>query len=216
MTSPPVSDKRTLWGVGTSRTLRAHWALLELGLPYRTEPIQSRTGETQTIAYGAVNPRRKIPTLQDGELTLSESAAIVAYLAEQYSTPEISLAPRDIGERARYFEWQSFICMELDATSLYVLRRHELLPEIYGESPATVASAREYFTRMINAAANAFDDGQAFLLGDNFSGVDILMMTVLDWAVRYGLSLPAPFVAYQSRIAARPGYAAALRANQAP
>jgi glutathione S-transferase len=216
MTSPPVSDKRTLWGVGTSRTLRAHWALIELGLPYRKEPIQSRTGETQTAAYGAVNPRRKIPTLQDGDLTLSESAAIVAYLAERYRTSEISLAPRDIGDRARYFEWQSFICMELDATSLYIMRRHEYLPDVYGAAPAAVTGARDYFSRMINAAENTFDDGRPFLLSEDFSGVDILMMTVLDWAVRYGLALPAPFIAYQSRIAARPGYVAALQANQAP
>jgi glutathione S-transferase len=216
MVSKDVSDNRILWGVGTSRTLRAHWALIELGLDYHIEPIQSRTGETQTNAYSAVNPRRKIPTLQDGDLTLSESAAIVAYLAERYHTPELSLASRGIGERARYFEWQSFICMELDATSLYVLRRHEYLPEVYGAAPAAVAGARDYFLRMINAAANAFDDGRPFLLGDDFSGVDILMMTVLDWAVRYDLPLPAPFITYQSRIAARPGYAAALRANQAP
>ncbi|MBT5667613.1 MAG: glutathione S-transferase family protein [Rhodospirillaceae bacterium] len=211
-----AKDDRILWGIVSSRALRAHWALIELDLEYRTEPIQSRTGETQTDSYTTLNPRQKIPVLQDGDLTMSESAAIVAYLAERYARPGRRLMPEAIADRARYFEWQSFICMELDATSLYVLRRHEYLPEVYGDAPAAVAGAKAYFTRMIGAAADAFDDGRPFLLGDDFSGVDILMSTVLDWARRYGLDAPDPFLAYQDRLAARPGYAAARLANQSP
>ena len=46
----------------------------------------------------------------------------------------------------------SFICMELDATSLYVLRRHWSLPEIYGDSPVANKASEEYFNRMITAA----------------------------------------------------------------
>ncbi|MGH6753076.1 MAG: glutathione S-transferase family protein, partial [Bradyrhizobium sp.] len=41
----------TLWGVGTSRTIRAHWAMHELALPYKTNPIGPRTGETKTAEY---------------------------------------------------------------------------------------------------------------------------------------------------------------------
>ena len=50
-------------------------------------------------------------------------------------------------------EGRTFIAMELDATSLYVLRRHEGLPEIYGEAPTANRAARDYFDRMIEAAA---------------------------------------------------------------
>ncbi len=46
-----MSDDLTLFGVGTSRTLRAHWMLLELGLDYETHPIQSRTGETSAMNF---------------------------------------------------------------------------------------------------------------------------------------------------------------------
>ena len=84
---------RILWGIVSSRALRAHWALIELELDYRTEPIQSRTGQTQGDAYTALNPRQKIPVLQDGDLTMSESAAIVAYLAERYGRPGHRLIP---------------------------------------------------------------------------------------------------------------------------
>ena len=46
--APEAMDGLVLWGIGTSRTLRAHWALRELGLDYQSRPIQSRTGETKT------------------------------------------------------------------------------------------------------------------------------------------------------------------------
>ncbi|WP_424579525.1 MULTISPECIES: glutathione S-transferase family protein [Bradyrhizobium] len=83
----------TLWGVGTSRTVRAHWAMHELDLPYRIKPIGPRTGETKTPEYTRLNPRQKVPLLQDGDFCIGESAAIVAYLSRTYSSAERSLIP---------------------------------------------------------------------------------------------------------------------------
>src|SRR5216684_2559675 len=70
----------TLWGVGTSRTVRPHWAMYELGLPYQTKAIGPRTGETKTTEYTRLNPRQKVPLLQDSDFCIGESAAIVAEL----------------------------------------------------------------------------------------------------------------------------------------
>ncbi len=206
------SNDRVVWGVGTSRTIRAHWALIELNLQYRTVPLRTRTMDMEDLSFLSMNPRKKIPVLKDGDLILTESAAIVTYLAERYSTAERRLIPESIEHRARYMEWLSFICMELDATSLYVLRRHEGLPNIYGDAPEACAAAREYFQRMINAAAMRLDDGP-YLLGDTFSGVDILMISALNWARRYGLPLPAAFQEYRSALLDRPTYEAAIEAN---
>ena len=77
---------RVLWGAGSSRALRAHWMLHELELPYESRPIGSRSGETLTPEYTLLNPSQKIPTLHDGDFVLSESAAIVNYLATVYGT----------------------------------------------------------------------------------------------------------------------------------
>ena len=205
--------KRILWGVGSTRALRAHWALVFLGLEYETRAILTRTPAMETPEYRAVNPRGKIPTLIDGDLTVTESPAIVAYLAERYSTPERRLIPEGIEQRAFYFEWMSFISMELDATSLYVLRRHEGLPEIYDPAPEACVAARAYFERMIKAAALRLDDGRRFLLGEAFFGVDILMTSCLDLAVNYGFELPEAFAAYRARIGDEPSTILAHRAN---
>ena len=105
--------KRILWGVGSSRTLRAHWALVFLDLEYETRKIQTRTPAMKSLDYISVNPQGKIPTLIDGNLTLTESSAIVTYLAERYSSPMRQLIVKHVEYRARYFEWMSFIMMEL-------------------------------------------------------------------------------------------------------
>ena len=59
-----MSHDLTVWGIGTSRTMRVHWMLLELGLEYECHPIQSRTGETRTDEFKRLNPRHKIPVLR--------------------------------------------------------------------------------------------------------------------------------------------------------
>ena len=137
----------TLWGVGTNRTIRPHWAMHELGLPYKTKPIGPRTGETKTAEYTKLNPRQKVPLLQDGDFCIGESAAIVAYLSRMYSTPERALIPEAPREYAAWLEWCFFIVAELDSTSLYVMRRHraDALGPIYGIAPEVAAKAGEYF-----------------------------------------------------------------------
>ena len=211
-----MSKNRILWGVGTSRTIRAHWALIELNLSYKTEIIRTRTTDTETAAFKSVNPRQKIPVLQDGTLTMGESAAIVTYLAESYGTEQVSLIPDNPKARAKYFEWMSFICMELDATSLYVLRRHWSLPEIYGDSPIANKASEEYFNRMITAADKLKNPKQKYLLETGFSGVDILMTTTLKWAIDYNQKIPNDFMEYLDHMVNRPGYIAALEANKMP
>ena len=211
-----MSKNRILWGVGTSRTIRAHWALIELNLSYKTEIIRTRTTDTETAAFKSVNPRQKIPVLQDGTLTMGESAAIVTYLAESYSTEQVNLIPDNPKARAKYFEWMSFICMELDATSLYVLRRHWSLPEIYGDSPIANKASEEYFNRMITAADKLKNPKQKYLLETGFSGVDILMATTLKWAIDYNQKIPNDFMEYLDHMVNRPGYIAALEANKMP
>src|SRR5215207_9938751 len=102
-----------LWGVGTPRTLRAHWTLLELGLQYTSRPILPRSGETKTPEYTALNPRQKIPLLQDGNFIIGESAAIAAYLTQRYSHQLRALHPDEPDKYASWLEWCFFIVAEL-------------------------------------------------------------------------------------------------------
>jgi glutathione S-transferase len=205
-----------LWGVTTSRTLRALWALHELALDYTLHPIQPRTGETQTAEFARINPRRKIPVLQDGDFTIAESPAIVAYLSETYGTEDNMLIPRDPRHRAQWLEWCFHIAMELDATSLYVMRRHRDLKHIYGEAPTAVDSASIYFQTQLCHVVQKLEDGHPYLVGDRFSSADMLLTTCLVWAINYGVPVPPICTDYVARIAQRPAYQAALRVNVPP
>ena len=202
-----------LWGVGTSRTLRAHWALHELGLDYKCRPILSRTGETQTQEYTELNPRQKIPVLQDGDFIIAESPAIAAYLSNTYGTPENALIPTEPREYATWLEWCFYAATELDATSLYVMRRHGALKHIYGEAPAAMESAAVYFARQLRHAEQALQDGRSFLVGGRLSIADMLLTTCLDRAVSYQVPITAACHAYLESIRARPAYRAGLAAN---
>ena len=208
----------TLWGVGTSRTVRPHWAMAELGLKYTTYAIGPRTGETKTAEYTRLNPRQKVPMLQDGDFSIGESAAIVAYLARTYGTRDKSLIPDDKQAYAKWLEWCFFIVAELDSTSLYVMRRHrpDGLGHIYGTAPAVVEQAAEYFKNQLRHVDVALSDGRPYLLGAQFTSADILLATCLEWAVAYGVGVCDSAKPYMQRIAERPALQRARIANMMP
>jgi glutathione S-transferase len=203
-----------LWGVGTSRTVRAHWVLHELDLDYECRAILPRAGETQTAEYTELNPRQKIPLLQDRDFKIAESPAIAAYLSNTYGTRENALIPTNPREYATWLEWCFFIATELDATSLYVMRRHGDLKHIYGEAPVALKSAASYFEKQLHHAEQALQDGRPFLVGGRFTTADILLATCLTWAASYRVPVTSACHAYLERITSRPAYRAALAANQ--
>jgi glutathione S-transferase len=211
-----MPNERILWGAGTSRTIRPHWALHELGLDFELRPILPRTGETKTQEFTALSARQKIPLLQDDGLILTESAAIVTYLSDTYGQPHNRLIPIDPRPRAQCLEWCFFVISELDATSLYVMRRHGDLRHIYGEAPLANAAASDYFQKQMRTVERALADNPLHILGDRFTAADILLSTCVTWAVRYGVPVTGPVLAYNERVTARPAYAKALQTNAAP
>jgi glutathione S-transferase len=210
-----MTNQLILWGATTSRTMRAHWALAELGLSYERRPIRPRNGETKTDEFTALTARQKIPLLQDGDLILTESAAIVTYLSDRYATDETALVPRTPRDRAVCLEWCFFVISELDATSLYVMRRHGDLKHIYGEAPSANLAAQEYFAAQMRSVDRALDDGRAFVTGPRFGAADIILSTCLSWAVRYGVPVSDAAAAYNERLTARPAFTRATERNRA-
>lgn len=93
-----------------------------LGLDYERVPVDSSKGETQTAAYKTLNPRGQIPVLEDGELRLWDSLAILVYLARRYGDPERAggtWLPADAVGEARVMQWLALSENEL----LYGLAR---------------------------------------------------------------------------------------------
>jgi len=211
-----VTALRRVWGIGSPRTLRVHWMLHELGLDYETRAVLPRSAGMDDPELLRFTQRRKIPFFEDGEIKIGESGAITFYLADRYRD-RARLAP-DPGtaERAGFEELAFFILMELDATALYVLRRHEGLPDVYGKSPEACDAARGYFQRMAGEIERRLADGRPHLLGAAFSAADVLLVSCLTWAQFVQIPLAAPLAAYRDRIASRPAFAAAMQVNFLP
>jgi glutathione S-transferase len=190
--------------------------MLELGLEYEFHAIGSRTGETRTEEFMLLNPRHKIPVLRHGSFVLTESAAIIQYLSETFPNPELIAVPSNAESRAALNEWRYFIATELDAGSLYVMRRHVGLEHIYGAAPKAVETARNYFMENAEAMAPRIASSGRYLMGDRLSVADILLVTCLDWAITDRISLSDTLHEYRSRVAVRPAYQKALERNFPP
>lgn len=212
---PDCQHLPILWGVGTGRTLRPHWAFHELGLEFECRPINPRSGETRTAEFTALNARQKVPLLQDNGMVLTESAAIVWYLSETYGQAHNRLISTDPCERACCLEWCFFTLGELDETSLYVMRRHGDLRQRCGEAPAAIEASVAYFQKQMYSVERALEADLPYILGERFTAVDILLSTCISWAADYGVPMADPVLAYNARMTARPAYVWATQTNGA-
>ena len=200
-----------IWGAGTARTLRPIWMAEELGLKYKLFPIGPRTGETQTEEFIKLNAKQKIPLLKHDDFLLSESVAICRYL-QRISNSKNIFIPQDAKAMALEDEWCNFIYGELDETSLYVMRRHFDLKDIYGDSPKVVESCRNYFEKYLDLVENILSN-QDSLFGYDFGLADILLTTCLDWAEAYKFNLPLNVSRYHKTIRNRDAYKDAFEIN---
>jgi glutathione S-transferase len=207
---------RRLWGIGSPRTLRPHWLLIELGLDYETRAVLPRSAGMQDPELLRWTRRGKLPFLEDGEVRLGESGAILFYLADRYrERGELAPAP-GTPARATFDDLALFILTELDATALYVVRRHEGLPGIYGEAPAACAAARAYFTRQVGELEARLADGRPHLLGDAFSALDVLLVSCLGWAQFLRIPLGEVLVTYLDAVSKRDAFTRASARNFPP
>lgn len=202
-----------IWGNTSTRTMRPIWVLHELGVRFELQTMGPRTGETQTAEYTALNPKQKIPFMVHNGFALSESTAIANYLVGEFGEDSHMFFPSTAQEKARHDEWCYFIVGELDETSLYILRRHGDLREIYGGSDEVIASTKEYFYKQLNAISNVKPEPFEFLLGDKFSVADILLTTCLDWMLFYKMEVPEFLRDYHSSMQSRPAYRSAFKQN---
>jgi glutathione S-transferase len=157
-------------GEGHARDMRVRWALEEVGCPYEVRLLSM--AEIKEAAHRARHPFGKIPTLEEGELTLFESGSIVLYIAERHP----GLLPEDADARATAISWmfaalttveppivEREAAMILEKDESWYSKRQLILDE----------RARERLRELENYLGNRE------WLDDQFSAADLLMVTVL-------------------------------------
>jgi glutathione S-transferase len=207
---------RVVWGLGTPRTFRPLWALAELGLDYEHKKILPRSPAMDDAHFRRLNERHKIPFYEDDLVKIGESAAIITYLADRHGDDALSMPEPGTAERAILLDRTLFIMTEIDART-YSIRLHDEPPRglsaIYGAAPAAVEGARKYVENSLQEAGRWLEDGRPYVMGEDFGTPDILLVSCLQWAMAYGISVSTPLVEYRDKIASRPAYKAAMTCN---
>ena len=166
-----------LYEFGPTRSIRARWTLQELGVEFEPITVNLVAGEHRRPEFLKINPAGKLPVLVDGDLALTESVAIVLYLAEKY--PEKGLLPADLTGRAQVNRWLLFAATELEQPLWRISRHTALYPEDK-RLPGDVALARQEFKEMA-AVLETHLQGRQFVVGDRATVADFVMAYTLDW-----------------------------------
>jgi glutathione S-transferase len=196
-----------LYGSKNSRSLRCAWALEEAGATYDYQRIWLMKGEGHSPAFKAINPAGKIPVLIDGDITLTESAAIVMYVAEKF--PDARLMPTDVAQRAEVFRWIFYIATEVEP-HLWAIAQHRFaLPEDK-RVPAVEPTCAWQLQRALRALEKSLTTHQ-FIAGGAFSVADILATHCMTWALSAKLDgVGEASLAYIARMKARTAFQRAV------
>ncbi|WP_212591733.1 glutathione S-transferase family protein [Bordetella genomosp. 2] len=190
-----------LYGMGPTRSLRARWALQELDAQFEFVPVDLQAGEHRHPDFLRLNPAGKLPVLVDGDQVITESAAIVMYLAEKYA--DKGLMPASLQDRAQAYRWSFFAVTELEQP-LWRIARHSFVYPEAKRLPADIPLAREEFLEMA-AVLDQHMEGREFIAGERISIADCVTAYVLDWGNENGLVAGfANLAAYLERMYARP------------
>ena len=197
----------TLYTNPHSRGTNVRWMLEECGADYDTVFVRFGA-EMKAPAYRAINPMGKVPALTHGDTILTETVAILTWLAERY--PEKALIP-EAGSDARgeYYRWLCF-ALHLEYAAVDRMRAIENNAEQrktigYGDFDTAFAVLQERLR------------GREYLIGDRFSALDLYYSGLLPWLIHRVQVLPADavYLDYMQRHLARPAHQRAFALDEA-
>ena len=188
--------------IGITRDLRVLWALEECEFPHQVHGLDDFTGELHGAEYLAINPFGKVPAIDHDGVIIFESGAIVIYLAEQSGRHLPTSEPE---ERTKALQWAfaALDTVEPPMTQIAVIDLFEADAEWAKlRRPALVEMAKDYLEVINNVLI-----GKHYLLGDQFTYPDILMVAALSQIQHTNLLDMFPNVtAYTRRCHDRPAW----------
>ncbi|KAJ57460.1 glutathione S-transferase [Actibacterium mucosum KCTC 23349] len=184
-----------VYGTILTRTFRVLWVLEEIGQPYELIAVRPQSPEIR-----AQNPSGKVPAMVADGVTLTDSVAIMTYLADKHGALTY---PAGSIERGRQDALTHQILDEMDAV-LWTASRHSfILPEDL-RTPEVKDSLKWEFSRALQRMTDRLGDGP-YLMGETMTIADILLAHCLRWSA--GARFPQDqqaLLAYRDRMYARP------------
>ena len=187
-----------------TRSVRIYWLLEELGLPYELEVVRFTPPLPPLRPFAQRAPFGKLPAIEDGDVVMFESGAILEYVLERYGNGRLMPAP-GTPLRAAFLQWVHFAegtaFPPLGNLAWHRFRGHaDKMPEATADYRGWADAAFDTLERAL--------DGKAYLLGDDFSGADVMMGYTVQCAQWFGLldERHPNLTAYLARLAERPAY----------
>ena len=191
-----------------ARSVRPLWTLEEMGIPYELEsmrfpPRLFREG------YLNINPLGTVPTLVDGDVTMTESAGICQYLVDRYGPTDLGLAPAE-KDYGTYLNWLHRSDATLTFPQTIVLRYTQFEPEERRLKQAADDYTQWFFARLRSVEQATAD--REYLCADRFTIADIAVGYALYLAETLGLrgGFKPNTEAYYRRLRERPAFERAL------
>ena len=119
-----------IYGIVQSRAFRVLWLAKELGVGFEHIPVTTMGAQAQCKEdwYRALNPKARVPTIDDDGFILTESWAINIYLAKKYGGPHGPLYPKALQEEGSMLQWAFFTATDLEPPTVKILRNRVVLP----------------------------------------------------------------------------------------
>lgn len=188
-----------------SRAANAVWMLEEVGVPYELRFVDFMAGENKQPEILALNPMGKLPTLVDGDVVVTELAAIGLYLADRYSAGKLAPALDDPA-RGTYLRWSLFAPSVIEPGAMAKMSGAEFKPSQAGWGS---------FSTMMETIEKAIE-GKEYLLGDRFSMADVIFGGTVRYMLRFKMiEARKSLEDYAKRLDARPALARSEAKNLA-
>ena len=193
-----------LYHAPKTRSVRVLWLLEELGLPYDLVTMPFTQETLKSPGFLRVNPCGRLPAIEDGDVAMFESGAIVEYVLERYGEGRLA-PPPGTAPRARYLQWLHFG----EATLLPPLgdiAQHTLFRPAAERIPAVAEDGRRRTAATLDVLEQALA-GTPYLCGEAFTAADIM--------VGYGVALTRLLGVLDARHPQVAGYLGRLEARPA-
>jgi glutathione S-transferase len=202
----------TLYHCMSARSFRPLWMLEELGLPYDLKmlPFPPRVTER---SYLAVNPLGTVPAFFDGDVRMTESAAICQYLATRVGGTPLDVAPND-ADYAAYLNYLHFGEATLTFPQALVLRY-----AYFETGDRRLPQVADDYTKWFLARLRSLDavlTKHDYLAADRFTAADISVGYALLLAEHLGLKprFTSAVLSYWERISVRDGFQRAMATQE--
>jgi glutathione S-transferase len=192
---------------GLTRDLRVQWALEELGLPYQVHGVDHSAGETKVDEFRHLSPFHQLPVIEDDGIVLSESGAILVYLAEKAGQVA------DAQKHADVVRWcfAALTTVEPPVAMIVLDDFGKKTDPVSREKRANLVTWAEH---VLSGVEKHLGD-HAFTAGKDFTVADILMVTVLRQARRAGVLAKFPRCeTYRQTCEARPAWRSTVAAYE--